>query len=81
MKKATAIEMLGGTPKKAAQVLGYGSPHAIYQWPEVLPMAIADRVRGAAQRIAESGGGISPELAESPANASGIAIKNEVTYG
>lgn len=51
MTKTEAITLLGGTPGKAAQALGYTSVHAIYMWPDPLPLATADRVRGAVQRL------------------------------
>lgn len=54
MKKARAIELLGGSPKKAAEAMGYRSRHAIYMWPEDLPQATADRVRGVLDRAAEA---------------------------
>ena len=54
MNKADAINLLGGTPAKAANALGYSSVHAIYMWPDVLPLALADRVRGAAMRAKEN---------------------------
>ena len=54
MNKNEAITLLGGTPSKAAQALGYRSPHAVYVWPEVLPLSMADRVRGAYQRLQET---------------------------
>jgi hypothetical protein len=53
MKKTRAIELLGGTPKKAAAAMGYRSIQAIYLWPEVLPQATADRVRGVLARAAD----------------------------
>ena len=51
MKKQAAIDMLGGTPKKAAEALGYKAVQTVYLWPEDLPRATADRVMGAAARI------------------------------
>ncbi len=51
MKKHEAIQILGGTPKKAAQALGYKSAHAIYVWKDELPAATVDRVYGAAARL------------------------------
>lgn len=51
MEKQTAIEMLGGTPVKAAKAMGYKSVQAVYLWPDVLTAAVADRVTGAAARI------------------------------
>lgn len=53
MKKTRAIELLGGTPRKAAAAMGYRSIQAVYLWPEVLPQATADRVRGVLARAAE----------------------------
>jgi len=54
LSRYEAIAMLGGTPKKAAQAMGYKTPHAIYMWPEFLVEAVADRVRGVAARLGES---------------------------
>ena len=54
MKKQTAIELLGGTPKKAAEAMGYRAVQTIYLWPETLPQATADRVAGVVARIAKS---------------------------
>ena len=51
MEKQTAIELLGGTPAKAAKAMGYKSIQAIYVWPDVLPQSIADRVNGAVLRL------------------------------
>lgn len=51
MEKQTAIEMLGGTPKKAMQAMGYKTVQAIYMWPPVLPQSIADQVNGACLRL------------------------------
>lgn len=51
MTKDEAIQSLGGTPGKAAKALGYTSVQAVYMWPDVLPLAVADRVRGAIQRL------------------------------
>lgn len=53
MKKTYAIELLGGTPKKAAAAMGYRSIQAVYLWPEYLPQATADRVRGVLSRVAD----------------------------
>lgn len=50
MKKKTAIELLGGTPKKAAEAMGYKAVQTVYLWPDPLPRATADRVLGAASR-------------------------------
>lgn len=54
MTKDEAIKSLGGTPGKAAQALGYTSVQAVYMWPDVLPQATADRVRGAVLRLKEA---------------------------
>ena len=51
MQKQTAIDLLGGTPKKAQEAMGYKTVQAIYMWPEVLPQSIADQVMGAIQRL------------------------------
>ena len=51
MEKQTAIDLLGGTPAKAAKAMGYKSIQAIYVWPEILPQSIADRVNGALMRL------------------------------
>ena len=61
MKKQTAIELLGGTPKKAAEAMGYRAVQTIYLWPETLPQATADRVAGVVARIAK------PRKAAAPA--------------
>ena len=53
MKKQTAIELLGGTPKKAAEAMGYRAVQTIYLWPETLPQATADRVAGVVARMAK----------------------------
>lgn len=50
MKKTRAIELLGGTPKKAAEAMGYRAVQTIYLWPEDLPQATADRVAGVVAR-------------------------------
>jgi hypothetical protein len=51
MNKKQAIDLLGGTPGKAAKALGYKTPHAVYVWPDPLPLGLIDRVRGAALRL------------------------------
>lgn len=51
MDKKTAINLLGGTPSKAAKALGYKTVHGIYVWPDDLPLAYQDRVNGAAMRL------------------------------
>ena len=47
MKKDRAIELLGGTPKKAAEAMGYRAVQTIYLWPDELPQATTDRVLAA----------------------------------
>lgn len=54
MEKQTAINLLGGTAKKAAQAMGYKSVQAIYLWPEALTSRVSDRVIGAALRVSRS---------------------------
>ena len=54
MTKDEAIKMLGGTPKLAAQAMGYKVQQTIYTWADPLPTSIADKVRGAALRLKES---------------------------
>lgn len=51
MEKQTAINLLGGTAKKAAQAMGYKSVQAVYLWPEILTTKVSDRVNGAVKRI------------------------------
>ena len=50
MEKKSAIKLLGGTPKKAAQAMGYRAVQTVYQWPDQLPQATADRVAGVLAR-------------------------------
>jgi len=50
MRKQDAIQLLGGTTKDAAQVLGV-TFQAVSKWPDPLSDRIADRVRGAAARM------------------------------
>ena len=53
MEKQKAIEMLGGTPGKAAKALGYTAVQTVYQWKDPLPQFLEDRVNGAAMRLAK----------------------------
>ncbi len=46
MLKVDAIRALGGTPKRAAEAMGYVSSHAVYMWPDVLRQSVAERVAG-----------------------------------
>lgn len=52
MKKAAALEMFG-TPARMARKMGI-TTQAISQWPDKLPLSVADRVRGAALRCGYS---------------------------
>jgi hypothetical protein len=54
MKKQEAIDLLGGTPMRAAKNLGV-TVQCIYKWPDELPEAISDRVVGAIVRLAAKG--------------------------
>ncbi len=51
MNKQEAIDLLGGSPKKAAEAMGYTSVHAVYMWPEQLSSAVANQVRGVLSQI------------------------------
>lgn len=46
MTKQQAIDLLGGSIVSAADELGV-TRQAVEKWPDVLPLRIADRVRGA----------------------------------
>ena len=52
MQKQAAINLLGGTAKKAAEAMGYKAVQTVYMWPPILTPDVADRVRGAAARLA-----------------------------
>lgn len=49
MNKQRAIDLLGGTPAKAAAEIGV-TPSAVSQWPDELPRRLADRVLAALAR-------------------------------
>ena len=49
MKKAEAIQLLGGTTSAAAKAIGI-STAAVSLWPDELPARIADRVQAALWR-------------------------------
>ena len=49
MLKSKALELLGGTARKAATQLGI-SPQAVSKWPDELSPRIADRVVAAVAR-------------------------------
>ena len=51
MKKSTAITLLGGTPGRAAESLGFKTVQAVYLMPEKFTQAQADRVNGAYMRL------------------------------
>jgi hypothetical protein len=51
MEKQTAINLLGGTPMKAAKAMGYKSVQAVYLWPAILTGDRADRVLGVLSRL------------------------------
>ena len=51
MNKTTAIQLLGGTPLKAAAAMGYKAVQAIYMWPDELPQATQDRIVGVLARM------------------------------
>lgn len=51
LSKVDAIEALGGTPNRAAKALGYKAVQSVYAWPDVLPLEVSDRVRGAWLRL------------------------------
>lgn len=47
--KTKAIELLGGSPREAAEAVGV-SQSAVSQWPDMLPPRISDRVLAALAR-------------------------------
>ena len=49
MRKSDAIAMLGGSAKSASLILGC-TVHAIYMWGDIIPVSVADRIRGAVIR-------------------------------
>lgn len=71
MTKADAIRLLGGTPKQAAQALGYTSAHAVYMWPDVLRQSVAERVAGlVAGLVASQSSGLHEEFSQTTGRAS-----------
>ncbi len=50
MKKCDAVRLFGGKVKDLADAMGVTSS-AVSQWPEELPLRLADQVRGAALRL------------------------------
>lgn len=73
MEKQTAIKLLGGTPKLAAQAMQI-TTQAISMWPDVLPIRVSDRVRGASIRLKEEA-----EKAKSPATPAQAATDSVAT--
>jgi hypothetical protein len=49
MDKQTALDLLGGTPTKAAKAIGIVS-QAVSQWPDPLTLPLRDRVQAALYR-------------------------------
>lgn len=76
MKKDRAIELLGGTPKRAAEAMGYRAVQTIYLWPDDLPQATADRVMGVVGRIA----GSATAQDAGPAGDTALTAVQEVTH-
>jgi hypothetical protein len=54
MDKKTAIQLLGGTPAKAAAAMGYNSIQAVYMWPDAISDRMATLIRHAASKIKPS---------------------------
>ena len=54
MHKSDAIAMLGGSAKSASIILDC-TVQAIYMWGDVIPLSVADRIRGAAIRMTKKG--------------------------
>ena len=50
MKKSTVIALMGGSVSDLARAIDT-TPSAIYQWPEVLPRRLVDRVIAAFVRL------------------------------
>lgn len=74
MKKAEAIEQLGGSVASAAKAIGV-SYQAVNQWPDELPRRIVDRVQAALWRMQmHSIGKAKPMRAPSP-------VTQEVSHG
>lgn len=54
MDKQTAIDLLGGSLKSAAEAVGV-TPQAVSGWPDPLSKKIADRVQAALWRMSAEG--------------------------
>ncbi|TQL87405.1 hypothetical protein [Delftia sp. HK171] len=76
MKKDRAIELLGGTPRKAAEAMGYRAVQTIYLWPEDLPQATTDRVMGVVGRMAKAGKRRKRAQPEQPVAAPGAEVSH-----
>lgn len=50
LKKSDAIKFFGGTQIDVAEALGIAQS-SVSDWPELLSVAVSDRVRGAAVRL------------------------------
>lgn len=70
MKKAEAIQKLGGTISAAAEAIGV-SYQAVNQWPDVLPARLIDRVQAALYR---------KQIEQSPASAAPAAHNGEASH-
>ncbi|QTW20219.1 Cro/CI family transcriptional regulator [Comamonas kerstersii] len=71
MKKAEAIEKLGGSIAAAAKAIGV-SYQAVNQWPETLPGRIVDRVQAALYR---------KHLVETQGQSESTPATTEVSHG
>ena len=69
MRKAKAIELLGGTTALAAEAVGV-TYQAVDKWPDPLPPRIEDRVQAALWRIAN---GIPHPVPKERAEAQGVS--------
>ena len=78
MDKKTAIQLLGGTPSKAAAAMGYKTRHAVYVWPDQLPQSLQDKVNGALLRL---GRNPQPEPTQALANTAQAATENVASQG
>ena len=52
MTKIEAIRLLGGSEQAAADAIGVSRP-AIYDWPDVLPARLEDRVQAYLWRVSQ----------------------------
>lgn len=70
MKKAHAIELLGGSTAAAARALGI-SYAAVFKWPAELSPGVSDRVLGAKARMDALERQLTESLVSGPAPAPG----------